>query len=280
MLLLAATIIANTSFALILRGAQHRRVDELAVGMVNYVLASSVYWVVAAIWWPEQGVATAAGFGLAGGCFNVTIFLLLLTAMHLRGVAVSIAMVRLAVAVPLVASIVFFHEAPGVVQSWGIVLALLALPLLSLDKGVSDEPLTLRRMAMLLGLFLSNGMCLLLLKWYQTTGTSGGRFIYLATVFTVSGLIVGLAWARAKNRRLGKAEIVWGTWLGISNAVTNILIFMTLDVLLASVMFPILAAVGLSLTTIFAAVFWREIPGKLGWAGIAAAVVAVVLANL
>ncbi len=279
MLLLAATIIANTSFALILRGAQHRRVDELAVGMVNYVFASSVYWVVAAIWWPEQGTPIAVNFGLVGGCFNVAIFLLLLTAMHLKGVAVSIAMVRLAVAVPLVASIVFFHEAPGMVQGWGIVLALVALPLLSLDKGVSGEPLTLRRMAMLLGLFVSNGMCLLLLKWYQTIGTSGGRFIYLATVFTVSGLIVGLVWARAKNRRLGRAEIVWGTWLGISNAVTNILIFTTLDVLLASVMFPILAAVGLSLTTIFAAVFWREIPGRLGWAGMALAVVAVVLAN-
>jgi drug/metabolite transporter (DMT)-like permease len=280
MLLLAATIIANTSFALILRGAQQRRVDDVAVGMINYIFASATYWLIAGVWWPEQGASIAVRFGLFGGCFNVAIFLLLLTAMHLKGVAVSIAMVRLAVVVPLAAAIIFFHEAPEMVQSWGIMLALLALPLLSLDKGVSDQPLTLQRMGMLLGLFVCNGMALLLLKWYQTTGTAAGRFIYLATVFTVSGLIVGLVWARAQHRWLGKAELVWGTWLGLSNAITNILIFMTLDVLLASVMFPILAAVGLSLTTILAAVFWREIPGKLGWAGITLAVVAVVLANL
>ena len=93
-------------------------------------------------------------------------------------------------------------------------------------------------------------------------------------------MICGLAWARNLRPWHGALEIKWGLLLGASNAIINILILATLDVLLASVMFPILAAVGLALTTTFAAVVWREIPGRLGWAGIGLAVLAVVLANM
>ncbi len=279
MLLLAATIVANTSFALILRAAQHRRANDLAVGMINYIFAAMLFAIVGALSRPE-GADTALAYAAVGGSFNVMIYLLLLPAMRLRGVAISIAMVRLAVVIPLAAAILVWNEAPSAVQTYGIALALLAVPMLSLDRGVSNQPLTARRIAVLLGLLLSNGMTLLILKAFQVTGFTGARSIYLAGVFTIGAVVCAGAWLRGREAPLGLPEITWGVLLGSSNALTNLLIFATLDVLLASVMFPILAAAGLSLSTIFAAIAWREVPGKLGWAGIALAVVAVVLANL
>ncbi len=278
MWLLAATIVANTSFALILRAAQRRKANDVGVGMFNYIFASAVYWAIGGIARPE-GAATGGVYGLIAGCFNVTIFLLLLPAMRFKGVAISIAMVRLAAVIPMGAAILMWHEAPSQIQAVGIILALLALPMLSLDKGVNHEPLTARRIMVLLGLFVSNGMTLLMMKAFQETGFVAARSIYLAMVFSIGALVCGVAWLRTRTSPLGWTEVKWGVLLGISNAATNILIFYTLDVLLASVMFPILAAVGLSLTTVFAAVMWREIPGRLGWMGIVIAVVAVGLAN-
>ncbi len=279
MLLLAATIVANTSFALILRAAQRRHANDMAVGTINYVVASMFFGILAAISRPD-GATTAATYALAGGSFNVIIYLLLLPAMRLRGVAISIAMVRLAVVIPLAAAILVWNEAPSFVQTYGILLALVAVPMLTLDKGISDQPLTVRRIAVLLGLLLSNGMTLLMLKAFQMTGFTGARPIYLGVVFAIGAVVCAIAWLRGRKAPLSALEIKWGILLGTSNALTNILMFATLDVLLASVMFPILAAAGLSLSTIFAAIAWREIPGKLGWAGIAVAVVAVVLTNL
>lgn len=279
MLMLALTIISNTSFALILRAAQRRGANEVAVGMVNYVLACGAYTVIGALRQPE-GAALAGRFGLVGGTFNVLIFLLLLPAMQMKGVGVAISMVRLAVVVPLGASILFWGEAPAGITVVGIALALLALPLLGFDKGVNSDRLTPRRAAVLLGLFVANGMALLMIKWFQTTGYAGARVVYLATVFAVSGIVCFITWRSTAKRPLRGDEVAWGAFLGISNAITNYLIFATLDVLPASVMFPVLAAVGLSLTTVFAAVVWREVPGRLGWAGIGVAVVAVVLTNI
>lgn len=278
LLLLAATIVANTSFALILRAAQKRQANALAVGLVNYVFATALYLTVGLSTMPE-GSLTAVGYGVVGGCFNVAIFLLLLSAMTIRGVAISVAMVRLAVVVPMAAAIVVWKESPSALQTGGIALALLALPMLSLDKGVNHQPLTARRLAVLLGLFVANGMTLLMIKAFQMTGYEAARPFYLATVFLIGAAGCGVAWLHTPRPWQGMLDIKWGLLLGVSNALTNFLILATLDVLLASVMFPILAAVGLSLTTAFAAVAWREIPGSLGWAGICLAVVAVVLAN-
>ena len=279
LILLAATIVANTSYALILRAAQKRGANEIAVGLVNYLFASGLYLTIGLLTRPV-GSLTALGYGAIAGTSNVAIFLLLLAAMTIRGVAISVAVVRLAVVVPMTAAILVWGEVPDSLQIGGIALALLALPMLSLDRGVNHQPLTSRRLAILAGLFMANGITLLMLKAFQTTGYGAARPIYLGTMFFVGAVICGLVWARNPQPWHGTLEIKWGLLLGASNALINILILATLDVLLASVMFPILAAVGLALTTTFAAVVWREIPGRLGWAGIGLAVLAVVLANM
>ena len=60
--------------------------------------------------------------------------------------------------------------------------------LLGFDKGVNSERLT-RGAALLLGLFVANGMALLMIKWFQTTGYTGQGVVYLATVFAVSAIV-------------------------------------------------------------------------------------------
>lgn len=279
LLLLAATILANTSIALVMRAAQKRHANGAAVGMVSYLSTAIVYLAIGLLTMP-QGSLTAIVYGAIGGFFNVVIFLLLLSAMNIKGVAISIAMIRLGVVVPVVAAIVVWNESPSSIQATGIALALLTLPLLSLDSGVNSGRLTVRQMLVLLGLFLGNGMTLLMMKAFQTTGYTAASPFYLGAAFFVGAVGCGLVFVRAGRPLHGSLEIKWGLLLALSNGLTKILILITLNVLLASVMFPIMAAVGLSLATAFAAVVWREIPGRLGWAGVCLAVAAVVLVNM
>ncbi len=278
MLIFGATILVNTAFGLIVRAAQRAGVNVLAAGVVNYIFASSTFWVV--YWLLKPPAATGAlSIGAVAGSIYFVAYLLLLPAMQLRGVAIALAFVRLSVIIPLAAAMLIWREAPDTIKTCGIVLALLALPLLSLDRGVSSTRLTGGNIALLMSLFFVNGTCLLMSKWFQSTGLVAQRPLYLATVFCVAGLGLTVAWMITRCEALGYREIGWGIAIGAANAGSNLLILYTLDMFLASVMFPILAAVGLSLATVFAALAWREIPGRLGWSGIVIAVAAIILAN-
>ncbi|HCU37882.1 MAG TPA: hypothetical protein DGT21_21325 [Armatimonadetes bacterium] len=278
MLVFLATILVNLSFALLVRAAQRRGVDVVASGIVNYLFAAATYWIAVLVtgtpYAPE-----APRIGLAAGVFYVSTYLLLLPAMRIRGVAIAMGFVRLSVVIPLIAAVIVWHEAPGPVKQAGIVLALLALPMLSLDGGANSAPLTRRNLVILLGLFLTNGTCLLMGKWFQSTGLVAERPLYLAIVYSTAALVFIAALPLLPKARFGAAELRWGALIGLCNCAANILMLYTLDLFLASVVFPIIAAVNLSLATIFAAVTWREIPGRLGWTGICVAVLAVILAN-
>jgi drug/metabolite transporter (DMT)-like permease len=139
MLVFLATILVNLSFALLVRAAQRRGVDVVASGIVNYLFAAATYWIAVLVtgtpYAPE-----APRIGLAAGVFYVSTYLLLLPAMRIRGVAIAMGFVRLSVVIPLIAAVIVWHEAPGPVKQAGIVLALLALPMLSLDGGANSPP--------------------------------------------------------------------------------------------------------------------------------------------
>ncbi len=278
MILLLVTIVVNASFSLLVRAAQRRHVNVVAVGAVNYAFAASLYWAVSAVTRPAMAPPVLR-LGLVAGVLYPTVFLLLLPAMHMRGVAITMAIVRLSVLIPLGGALYLWAEMPDTMKLYGIVLALVALPLLSLDKGVTDVVLSRRQAAILLALFAANGSCLLLSKAFQMTGLVAQRPLYLAIVFSGGAVGCGAVYFLTRKTRLKGAEVLWGIGTGVTNAAANMLMLYTLDALLAAVVFPLLAAVGLCLATMFAALVWREIPGKLGWAGIAVAVVAVALAN-
>lgn len=278
MVVFAVTIVVNTSFSLLVRAAQRRHVNVIAVGFVNYVFAAGLYWVLAAATRPAMATPVLT-FGIAAGVLYPTVFLLLLPAMHMKGVAITMAIVRLSVLIPLGGALWLWSEMPGEAKTYGIVLALVALPMLSLDKGINDVRLSLRQTGLLVALFLANGACLLMSKAFQMTGLVAQRPLYLAIVFTGGALGCGAVYFLTRKARLKRAELLWGIAVGAANAASNMLLLYTLDVFLAAVVFPILAAVGLCLATMFAAAAWREIPGRLGWAGIAVAVIAVALAN-
>ncbi len=279
MLLFAVTILFNTAFSLFVRGAQRHGHDAVAVGVVNYTFASLCFWVFTAVSHTSYA-SLAVQIGLIGGCLYVTTYFLLLPAMNFKGVAVSMAVVRLSVLVPLLGAVLIWGETPGMVKTLGIALALVALPMLTFDHGADSPKFDLRHTTTLAGLFIFNGACLLVGKWFQTTQLIAERPLYLATLFSIAALLCLVYWMCTRRHGMTTSELRWGLAAGASNAISNFLILYVLDLFLASVVFPVLAAVALSLATAFAAFVWDEKLGRLGWAGIGIAVVAIVLANL
>jgi len=200
--------------------------------------------------------------------------------MRWRGLGVVAALLGLSVLVPLSASLLIWHETLGAVQMAGVALALLAIPLLSLDQGAANGLRLTWPMALGLGaLFVVNGTAWSIQKWYHTTGLSPERPVYFIYLFGVAALVMLGTWA-VGSRRLHGASAAWGTMLGGCNVLANLMLLAALDRLPGAVAFPIMQAGIMIVAAGFAALAWRELPGRPGLAGIAVAVAAVALINL
>jgi drug/metabolite transporter (DMT)-like permease len=136
MLFIILRALCNTAFAQLLRLSQSRRPRTLGVITVNYLVATLVSLALAAGRGGVRYLPPTVGFGVLGGVGYIVSILLLMPAMRASGLAVAMAVLQLAVLVPVAFAMVAFHEMPSPSQALGIVLATVALVLLSLARTV------------------------------------------------------------------------------------------------------------------------------------------------
>lgn len=279
MIRLALATLLTGAFAIVVRLGQRRNGDLLAIGAVNYVVASLSFLPVFYLLTEEVSRQTML-VGAAGGLIYGTAYFLLLPVLRSKGVAISTAVMRLSVVLPMLLSLLLWQEVPTRLQAAGAGLAFAALPLLALGRARGTVPLTGKQpLATLLALFLFNGACLCVQKWYQATGTFAERPAFFMTLFGLAALYTGAVWL-LRSRRVTAGDVAVGVFLGLVNAAANFASLAALDLYSGVVFFPVTAAGGLVFATLFAAVAWGETPSKWGAFGTALAVVAVALVNV
>lgn len=291
--LLLHTLI-NTGFGLVVKDGQHRRLDLLTLGTVNYLTAAMWFWgpVLVGGGWPPARPTVLVG--IFGGVAYVTSYLFLLQVMRYTGISIPMAIVRLSILIPIVASIFVWHETPNAWQVGGIFLTCAALPCLGLDARSGNGPLFSGPAVMIALLFLVTGCCNLASKAFHETGLAAQKPHYLFCLFHVAAAVSSGAWLwdrwrGGRRKRLEAAPeplprarqaILPGFLLGSINASSNFLLLLALERLPGLIVFPVSSSLGLALTMLIAAWAWGERIGSWGRAGMALAVVAVVLLNL
>lgn len=275
---LLLTTVTSASFALIVRDAQHRHRNALTVGMINYLVAATVYGLVVATgggFHPRPATAIIAIVG--GAVFGLTYFILC-SALRERGASVSAIALRLAVLIPVVCSALFWGEFPSARQALGVLLCLVALPLLGLDRNGKEAALGGRGMALMFLLFLLSGGCQLVVKTFVETKVPGDQAVFFFIVFCTSFLVISVAWALDRDGS-SLRDAISGVPLGLCNVLSNWFLLIALQTLPGTIVFPFYNTAGLLLASAFAALVWRERLGRLGKAGMVLAAIAVVLLN-
>jgi drug/metabolite transporter (DMT)-like permease len=297
MLFLLLHILISSSFGLVVKHGQQRRLDLLTLGAVNYIAAALWFW----------GPTLAGGgfhldratviVGVFGGVAYVVSYLFLLQVMRYTGISIPMAIVRLSVLIPIVASIFVWHEAPNVWQVFGIALTCVALPCFGLDArtGHGNGRGFAGPVAMIALLFLTTGGCSLATKAFHETGLEAQKPQFLLCLFHTAALVAVAAWGWDRWRggrrdRLAAAgpdplpiasrAIPLGLLLGTINASGNLLLLFALDQLPGMIVFPVSSSLGVVFTLLVAAYLWGERIGTWGRAGMALSVAAVVLLNL
>ncbi len=95
----------SSSFGFVVKYAQARGRNLLAVGAVNYITASVVNALMA---FSKGNVIPGRHtlmIGLMGGLFYINAFLLVVSSTRLKGVSITSAMIRLSVVIPVIFSI-------------------------------------------------------------------------------------------------------------------------------------------------------------------------------
>jgi drug/metabolite transporter (DMT)-like permease len=309
MLPLALATLFSASFSLAIRFSQKRGANMTAVAAVNYIVAAAFHAVATAVEGFRVPHASTLLVGIAGGIAYPAAFFLLEAFMARRGVSVTGAVTRLSVLVPVSVSLAAWGERASALQGAGIGLAVLSLPLLSLGRQHARDPAgapTSRAgrgaaAALLGGLFVVNGLCLLAPRAFRQTGVSGEDALFLFILFSTAALCSSAAWAVQEARARAAptadaagsvralpgagrpsllASAVPGIAVGLCNALANRFVVASLVRLPGIIVYPFYSAVGLLLTVAFSALAWKERIRPLEAAGMGLALASIVLVNL
>lgn len=295
MIYLLLRIALSVAFSQTVRWVQVRGGRTLPPLLVNYLVAAVVC---AGIAWGLGGRHFAfSTFWLAavGGVTYVTSLVLMLRAMRESGVAITGAVLQLALMLPVTLAIWRYHEAPTPLRIAGILLACISLPLMSAGPAGRRATGPPRLSLTLLVLFFSSGISQSAMKELENhRPPMPERLAFMALLFliaTVSTAVwMGLARelppageaAMSGSGRRVDAVADWsiGIGLGLVNAGQLIGLLLALQQLPALVVFPVSSALGLVTNALVSMALWKEHPSRAALIGMGMATVAVVLLNL
>lgn len=277
-------VVSSVAISIIGRANEKRRIDRQGALVANYIAATVL----------SVAFALALGGGMpaprtlligaaTGACYYVSFYLYLL-ALGRIGIGLSIAAMRLQLVAPAFAGFLAYGERPGALQWLGIALACLAVPALAMALGGSAQPneeagRTSANRALLLGLFaVCCGNALLVQAMGAGPASLAERAWFLAATFGSAGIVPGwLFLLRGREAITDRATWIGGVALGIPNYFSSWFLLVALTGMASGIAWGISNTATLATGWLVGVLAYGERPGKWGYAGIALALVAVLL---
>jgi len=236
------------------------------------------------IWSAAAGIGFRAEsflYGCAVGLCYGTSFFLLLSGMRSVGVAKTTTVVNLAYVIPVVASIVIWGEKLTILPGVGIILSLIAIPLILLpSKNTGTEkPNIARAMLSLGGLYVAQGTAYAIMKGFERLGRSEEKPLMLAGLFGAAAVCTFFVYL-VKFRKPQFKDVYHGIITGGCNAFSNASLLGAVMIMAASVVFPTFTVGTIVLVTITSLFVWQERYSVRAWIGILLACVSIVMMNV
>jgi drug/metabolite transporter (DMT)-like permease len=280
MVFLVLQVLLLSSFGLVTKHYQASGRNMLAVGAINYAFAAFAAGLSVVYKRSFEFDSTTCIIGVLAGVCYFTAFFLMITTVKFSGISITWSAIRLAVLVPILFSIFYWHEHPSIHQIAGIGFVCISLPLLSIRPGADGD----RRMfgwgsVLVIALFLAAGGVNLAPKAFSEFSPDSHRQMYLLFLFSAAAMTSSSA--LLVKRSLPKLpDVPYGITLGMCNLLARHCLLLALKRLPGIVVFPISGSMSIVLMALAGMAIWHEKLRILNVSGIASAVIAVVLINL
>lgn len=278
MIFLLLAIVSSCAISLLMRLSTNRVTARLSMLCANYLVCSALGAGYAGfqIYCPDTpGFPTTLCLGIVGGVLFLVSFMLLQWNTRKNGIVLSSVFMKLGLLVPMLLSVLVFHELPTAVQIIGFCLALAAILLINLKKGTQAGGF---RWALVL-LLLTGGSADAMSKVYDALGTPTLSNQFLFYIFAVA-LVLCLCLAVCKKERPGIRELLYGAAIGIPNFFSSKFLLRSLSDLPAVVVYPSFSIGTILLTTLVGVLVFKERLGKLQWLAMGVIVLALLLLNI
>lgn len=276
MIALVLSVVFAVGFGHVMKWSERRRAYPLWVGAWNYIAGSTTCALITLSHPPAAAVPFTIVTGAWGGVsYLVSLLYYFLAVSHL-GVGLATAAVRLSVAIPVAVALLVWHEPLDSLQGAGLILVLLALPLLS--GGQAGTGAARRRVSasVVAPLFLVTGLGQLAARIYSGGAPAANMFLYLTCLFA-GAAIAALVALRLRPAPLRLPDVGFGLLLGAANLGSNLFLLEALRALPSSVVFAVSSSAGVVVAAVTGQVVWNERLSRAAALGVALAAVAVVL---
>jgi multidrug transporter EmrE-like cation transporter len=222
----------------------------LPVFLGNYIMATVFSYLAV----PRGGFQLHAfdlGLGIAAGALFLTNFWVYQRSIVINGLAISVSVMRVAMVLPVLVSLLIFAERLKPLNFAGIALAILAFMLKPGGEGR-------HHLVWLIALFAVSGLTDLSLKLFKELG-SGSEALWIGMVFS-SALIFTAALIIIRKVKLGWLPLLFGFGLGIPNRLSTVFFLKGLATVPAAVAYPVTASGIVLVSVISDALFWKRVP--------------------
>ena len=278
MFFLLLSILTSALIAVVMRLSSDKVKNPLSMLFANYLVCTVMGLAYAdfQIYLPQvPDYAACLGLGLFNGFLFLSSFVTYQYNTRKNGIVLSSIFMKLGLLVPMVLSIVFFHEIPSGVQILGFVLAVAAILLINYQPGGEKRRLGFS----LILLLLLGGSCDAMAKVFNVFCSEilSDQFL-LFTYGTAFVLCTGLV--IIKKERPGIREFLYGALIGVPNFLSTKFLLGALTTVPAVVAYPTFSVSTMLMVTLAGTWFFREKLSRHQWVALGIILVALALLNL
>jgi len=280
MIALLLTILCSSSIALILKYNDEHNGSPLLLLAGNYFIAAIISF--GFVVTDEEATLSLETliFGTLLAFLFVGSFFAFARAVSAAGTALATVSSRLSVIVPLLLSIVLYHEEPSIYQFVGISIALFTIFLFyfSLKKDTTRQLHFLDYfylLAVLIGIGLNDFAMKIFQQWRPLEEKPYFILIIFsaATIYTFVVILI-------KKVPLNKVVLIRGGILGVPNMFSTFFILLALAQIPAIVVYPMTNIGIILLTTLVAALLWQEKLNSYGKWALISGIIAIIFLGL
>ncbi len=249
MIYLCLAIVSSALVSITMRYSETKSENPLALLASNYLICSMI-----ALLYCQNYVSDAAltGFSFVSGGFYLGSFILMQYNIQINGVLMSSTFMKLGVLVPIVASMLLFHEMPTLLQLIGLGCALASIVLL---KGKSQQE-TLKLFP-LIALLIGGGMTDFTSKIFEQMFVLEWKDMFLFLTF-LSAMFLCFGLMVLKKQKLTKSELMYGFLIGIPNYFSARFLLLSLSSVQAIVAYPTYSIATIVLVAVLGKLLFRE----------------------
>ena len=283
MIYLLLQIIFASAFTLFIKWAQIRKTEDvITIGAINYIVAAIA---ILPVFLNSNPMPVSSGALWTGGSMGAIYFVAFFFAIYCiekTGASSATVVGALSILLPITFAAIVWKERPDLIQTIGIILALLSLSLIGAQTSHPNESANTTPKwivpTMLLIFFLLCGCSRLSQEAFKHVSQPDHRPAFILSAFAIAA-IPSLAVLLYFRRMPSRMEFVIGILMGLSNIFQTHFILKSLEYFEGFIVFPVTSAGCIVLTALIAVCFLGETLNKRTYLGIAISVIALFLLN-